>query len=63
MGVRTRYLPASEKSAIFFAGSAPERPNLIPGLFGGQIRAPQPPGNSDTEGERGKWIRLRERTK
>ena len=29
--------------------------------FCGRIRALQPPGNSDTEGELGKWIRLRER--
>ena len=31
--------------------------------FCGQIRTLQPPGNSDTEGARGKWIRLRERAK
>ena len=31
--------------------------------FCGQIRAVLPPGNSDTEGEPGKWIRQRERTK
>ena len=31
--------------------------------FCGQMRAVQPPSNSDTEGELGKWIRLRERSK
>ena len=31
--------------------------------FCGQIRAVRPPGNSDTEGELGELIRLRERSK